>query len=164
MTKIAWAAYFRIVRTWLRKWQVLTDPIWWSICSGCRSFLNSNYRPGLSHIGLPLVIHLCGSGCRLYRGGWLSSSMIKRGCQSTERVKRYALCALAVCQSSSQLKLRTCGWPWVWFRWQLLLIKIGAQTFSRWFRICFAACRRLRVGIGGFAGAVAGCSFPPRSD
>ena len=75
----------------------LTDSTWWFYMSWFPKFLHSRHGLDLIHISLPLIIIYLMSDGGSIAGGWLSSSMIKRGA-SLNRARKTALfvCACGV--------------------------------------------------------------------
>src|SRR3954451_19330085 len=57
----------------------LTDPIWWFYLFWLPDFLNKKYGLDLKNIGLPLMTVYIIADIGSVAGGWLSSSLIKRG-------------------------------------------------------------------------------------
>ncbi len=75
----------------------LTDSMWWFYMTWFPKFLNKQHNLDLLNIGLPLIIIYLMSDVGSISGGWLSSSMIKRGV-SINRARKTAIliCALGV--------------------------------------------------------------------
>jgi ACS family hexuronate transporter-like MFS transporter len=75
----------------------LTDSMWWFYMTWFPKFLNKEHNLNLLQIGLPLVIIYLMSDVGSISGGWLSSSLIKRGV-TVNRARKTALfvCALGV--------------------------------------------------------------------
>jgi MFS transporter, ACS family, hexuronate transporter len=75
----------------------LTDSMWWFYLTWVPKFLHDRHGVDLLHIGLPLVAVYLMSDIGSIGGGFISSTMIKRGA-SVNRARKTALfvCALAV--------------------------------------------------------------------
>lgn len=75
----------------------LTDSMWWFYMTWFPKFLNKEHNLNLLQIGLPLVIIYLMSDVGSISGGWLSSSLIRRGV-TVNRARKTALlvCALGV--------------------------------------------------------------------
>jgi ACS family hexuronate transporter-like MFS transporter len=58
---------------------VLTNPAWWFYNNWVPSFLNSKFHVTLFAVGLPLVLIYLLTDVGSIAGGWLSSTLIKRG-------------------------------------------------------------------------------------
>ena len=57
----------------------MTDPIWWVYLFWLPDFLHKRHGLGLKDFGLPLVVIYLLADVGSIGGGWLSSSLIKRG-------------------------------------------------------------------------------------
>jgi MFS transporter, ACS family, hexuronate transporter len=93
--KLRWLALIRCRQAWaFAAGKFLTDSMWWFYMTWFPKFLNTNYHVDLLHIGLPLVVIyvICDLGS--IGGGWLSSTLIKRGC-TVNLARKTALCASA---------------------------------------------------------------------
>jgi ACS family hexuronate transporter-like MFS transporter len=75
----------------------LTDPIWWFYLYWIPSFFREKHQLDLLAVGLPLIVIYLVADVGSIGGGWLSSSLIKRG-WSVNRARKTAMlvCALAV--------------------------------------------------------------------
>jgi len=158
-TRIAWGRLLPHRQTWaFALGKFLTDPIWWVYLFWLPKFLNTTYGLNITQIGVPLVVIYVVADVGSIGGGWLSSSLIKRG-WSVNRARKSAmlLCALAVvpimfASQASNL--------WV----AVGLISIAAAAHQGWSANLFTLVsdtfpRRAVgsvVGIGGMAGAVGG--------
>ena len=159
MTPIPWSKMFRHRQTWaFAIGKFLTDPIWWLYLFWIPDFLNRNYKLDLKSIGLPLVVIYLIADVGSIGGGWMSSSLIKRG-WSTNAARKLAmlLCALIVvpivfASQASNL--------WV----AVLLVAFAAAAHQGWSANIFTLVSDMFprravgsvVGIGGMAGAVGG--------
>jgi ACS family hexuronate transporter-like MFS transporter len=78
--KLPWKSIISYKQTWgICLSRFLTDPIWWFFLYWLPKYLNSNYNIDITHIGLPLiVIYVISMGGSVF-GGWMSSSLIKKG-------------------------------------------------------------------------------------
>lgn len=158
-TKIAWSRLLPHRQTWaFALGKFLTDPIWWVYLFWLPKFLNTNYGLNITQIGLPLVVIYVVADIGSIGGGWLSSSLIKRG-WSINKARKAAmlLCALAVVPivfagSASNL--------WV----AVGLISLAAAAHQGWSANMFTLASDMFprravgsvVGIGGMAGSIGG--------
>jgi len=158
-TRIPWARLLPHRQTWaFAAGKFLTDPVWWVYLFWLPKFLNTTYGLNITQIGLPLVVIYVVADVGSIGGGWLSSSLIKRG-WSVNRARKSAmlLCALAVvpimfASQASNL--------WV----AVGLISIAAAAHQGWSANLFTMVSDMFprravgsvVGIGGMAGAVGG--------
>jgi len=136
----------------------LTDPIWWLYLFWIPDFLNRNYGLDLRSIGPPLVVIYLLADVGSIGGGWLSSSLIKRG-WSVNRGRKTAMlvCALAV---TPIMFAASASNVWV----AVSLVGLAAAAHQGWscnlFTLTSDTFPRKAVGsvvgFGGAAGAVGG--------
>ncbi|HSB29608.1 MAG TPA: MFS transporter, partial [Pyrinomonadaceae bacterium] len=136
----------------------MTDPIWWIYLFWLPDFLHKNYQIDLKNIGLPLIIVYLIADVGSVAGGWLSSSMIKRGV-SVNRARKTAMliCAFAVVPVVFAAKASN-----VWIA--VLLVGLAAAAHQGWSANLFTTTSDMFprraigsvVGIGGMAGAIGG--------
>jgi ACS family hexuronate transporter-like MFS transporter len=158
-TKIPWMRLLPHKQTWaFAIGKFMTDPIWWIYLFWLPDFLNKNYKIDLKNVGLPLIIVYLIADVGSVAGGWLSSSMIKRGV-SVNRARKTAMliCALAVVPVVFAAKASN-----VWVA--VLLVGLAAAAHQGWSANLFTTTSDMFprravgsvVGIGGMAGAVGG--------
>jgi len=159
MTKIPWRRLLPYRQTWaFAIGKFMTDPIWWIYLFWLPDFLKKSYGIDLKSVGLPLVIVYLIADAGSVAGGWLSSSMIKRGV-SVNRARKTAMliCALAVVPVVFAAKASN-----VWIA--VLLVGIAAGAHQGWSANIFTTTSDMFprqavgsvVGIGGMAGASGG--------
>ena len=74
-----------------------TDPIWWVYLFWMPDFLSRNLGLNLTGMQLPLIVIYSGASVGSIGGGWLSSSLLKRGWSlNASRKTALLVCALAV--------------------------------------------------------------------
>lgn len=139
----------------------LTDPIWWFYLYWIPSFFRDKHQLDLLAVGLPLIVIYLIADVGSIGGGWLSSSLIKRG-WTVNRARKAAmlLCALAVTPIvfASQVKSL---WAAVG------LIGLAAAAHQGWSANLFTLTSDMFprravgsvVGIGGMAGAMGGATL-----
>lgn len=158
-TRIPWMRLLPHKQTWaFAIGKFMTDPIWWIYLFWLPDFLNKNYKIDLKNIGLPLIIVYLIADVGSVAGGWLSSSMIKRGV-SVNRARKTAMliCAIAVVPVVFAAKASN-----VWIA--VLLVGLAAAAHQGWSANLFTTTSDMFprravgsvVGIGGMAGAVGG--------
>jgi MFS transporter, ACS family, hexuronate transporter len=156
---IPWRRLFPHRQTWaFAIGKFMTDPIWWLYLFWVPDFLNRNYGLDLKSIGLPIVIIYLIADVGSIGGGWLSSSLIKRG-WTVNRSRKTAMliCALSVLPI---MAAATASNLWV----AVGLVGLAAAAHQGWsanlFTIVSDTFPRPAVGsvvgIGGMAGAVGG--------
>jgi ACS family hexuronate transporter-like MFS transporter len=159
--KIPWLRLIPHRQTWafvIAKF--MTDPIWWFYLFWIPGFLHDQYKLPLDRMtsGLPLVVIYLMADVGSVGGGWLSSTLIKRGWElSRARKTAMLICALSVVPIV--LVSRTAN---MWTA--VVLIGIAASAHQGWSANVFTMTSDLFprravgsvVGIGGMAGAVGG--------
>ncbi len=154
-----WVKLLAYRQTWaLLIARFLTDPVWWFYLFWGPKFLQSRFGLALDQIGLPLVgIYLISNAGGLF-GGWLSSSMLKRG-MSVNAARKLAIlaCALLVVPVSfSTLMSNT----WI----AVAILGLAAAGHQGWASNLFALIADLYpsravasvTGLSGFGGALGG--------
>jgi MFS transporter, ACS family, aldohexuronate transporter len=157
--RIPWLRLFPHRQTWaFAVGKFMTDPIWWIYLFWLPDFLNKNYGIDLKNIGLPLIVVYVIADIGSVAGGWLSSTLIKRGWTiNSARKTAMLICALAVVPvafagNASNL--------WV----AVLLVGLAAAAHQGWSANLFTTSSDMFprkavgsvIGIGGMAGAVGG--------
>jgi ACS family hexuronate transporter-like MFS transporter len=139
----------------------LTSPIWWFYLYWIPGFLYKQHGVDLMHLGPPLVTIYLVSDVGSVAGGWLSSSLIKRG-WSINAARKTALLVCAACVVPVFGAGMVSGtWP------ATLLIALAAAAHQGWAANLYTLVSDTMprqtvssvVGIGGFAGAIAGMFF-----
>src|SRR5436305_11765664 len=96
--KTKWVRLFPLRQTWaFAMGKFLTDPVWWFYLFWVPGFLQSKHGLALTGIGIPIMAIYLISDVGSVAGGWLSSSLIKRG-RSVNAAGKVAmlLCAVGV--------------------------------------------------------------------
>jgi len=158
-TKIPWARLLPHRQTWaFAIAKFLTDPIWWVYLFWLPKFLNTNYCLNITQIGLPLVVIYVTADVGSIGGGWLSSSLIKRG-WTVNKARKLAMliCALAVVPIMFAARASNL---WV----AVALVSLAAAAHQGWSANIFTMTSDMFprravgsvVGIGGMAGSIGG--------
>jgi ACS family hexuronate transporter-like MFS transporter len=157
--KIPWLTLLPHRQTWayaLAKF--MTDPIWWLYLFWIPDFFSRMYGLSLVQLGPPLVAIYLLADVGSVGGGWLSSSLIKRGWSVNQARKGAMLiCALAVVPIVAAAKIHS-----VWGA--VALIGLAAAAHQGWSANVFTLPSDMFprqavgsvVGLGGMAGAVGG--------
>src|SRR4029079_10685153 len=134
----------------------LTDPIWWVYLFWLPDFLHKRHGLDLKNFGLPLVVIYLIADFGSIAGGWLSSTLIKRG-WSINAGRKTAMLVCAMLVTPIVFAAETSN-LWV----AVILIGLAAAAHQGWsaniFTIASDTFPRHAlgsvVGLGGMAGAV----------
>jgi ACS family hexuronate transporter-like MFS transporter len=161
-TPIPWARLLRHRETWaFAVGKFMTDPIWWLYLFWLADFLQKKHGLSLSGLGAPLVIIYLVADIGSIGGGWLSSSLLKRG-WSVNAARKTAMFICAV------LVVPVMFAPWVDSLWvAVALVSVAAAAHQGWSANIFTFSSDMFprravgsvVGLGGTAGAVGGMLF-----
>jgi ACS family hexuronate transporter-like MFS transporter len=159
VVKVPWARLVPHRQTWAFSIaKFMTDPIWWVYLFWLPDFLHKRHNLSLKDFGLPLVVVYLLADIGSIGGGWLSSSLIKRGWSiNASRKLAMFICALAVVPIVFAAQASNL---WV----AVILIGIAAAAHQGWSCNLFTTTSDMFprhavgsvVGIGGMAGAVGG--------
>jgi MFS transporter, ACS family, hexuronate transporter len=160
--KLPWKAIISYKQTWgICLARFLTDPIWWFFLYWLPKYLHSNYQIDLTKIGLPLVvIYIVSMGGSVF-GGWMSSSLIKRGKNPLAARKLTIFCMALLVVPIFFTSFTSNMW--------LAVVLISMATFAHQgyaaniFTIVSDIYPKNAVGsvtgLSGFAGAIGGVIF-----
>jgi ACS family hexuronate transporter-like MFS transporter len=158
-TRIPWRRLLPHRQTWaFAIGKFMTDPVWWIYLFWLPDFLNKNYGIDLKSVGLPLIVVYLIADVGSVAGGWLSSSLIKRGWTiNGARKTAMLVCALSVVPVVFAAKASNL---WV----AVLLVGLAAAAHQGWSANIFTTASDMFprkavgsvVGIGGMAGAIGG--------
>ena len=157
--RIPWRAVLPMRQTWaFMAGKFLTDPVWWLYLFWIPDFLNRNHGIDLRLVGPPLVAIYLVADVGSIGGGWLSSTLIKRGWTvNAGRKTAMLVCALAVLPMMFASGARDL---WV----AVALVSIAAAAHQGWSANLFTLVSDTFprqavgsvVGLGGMAGAIGG--------
>jgi ACS family hexuronate transporter-like MFS transporter len=156
---IPWASLLRHRQTWaVAVGKFMTDPIWWVYLFWLPDFLKRNYGIDLKSVGVPLIIIYLIADVGSVAGGWLSSTLIKRG-WSINRARKLTMliCALSVTPIVFAAKASN-----VWVA--VLLVGLAAAAHQGWSANIYTIASDMFprrtigsvIGIGGMSGAIGG--------
>lgn len=164
VVKIPWLKLLKHRQTWsFAVGKFLTDPIWWVYLFWLPDFLQKQHGLDLKTFGIPIAIIYIIADVGSVGGGWISSTLIKRG-YTINRSRKTAMliCALSVvpiviASMTSNLWLA------------VILIGIAAAAHQGWSANLFTLTSDMFpkqavgsvVGIGGMSGAVGGMFIAP---
>ncbi|HEX6036896.1 MFS transporter [Longimicrobium sp.] len=161
-TAIPWLSLLAHRQTWaffLGKF--LTDPIWWFYLYWLPKFLDANFGVKLAGVALPLIVIYLVADVGSVGGGWVSSTLIKRG-WSVNAGRKTALLIPAL------LIVPTMFAPHAKSLWvAVAIVSVAAAAHQWWSANLFTTASDMFprravasvVGIGGFAGAMGGVLF-----
>src|SRR5580698_156420 len=124
---IPWGTLLTQRQAWaVASGKFFTDPIWWVYLFWMPDFLSRNLGLSLAGMRLPLFVIYTGACVGSIGGGWLSSSLLKRGwAVNTSRKTALLVCALAV--TPIMIAARTMD-AWL----AVFLIAIAAGAHQGW--------------------------------
>jgi MFS transporter, ACS family, aldohexuronate transporter len=157
--RIKWVKLLPHRQTWaFVTGKFLLDPVWWFYLFWIPDFLQRKHGLALMSIGLPIVVIYLISDIGSVAGGWLSSSLIKRGKSvNLARKTTMLMCAICVVPIVFAYNMESL-WGVV------LLIGLAAAAHQGFSANLFTLTSDMFpaqavgsvVGIGGTAGAVGG--------
>jgi ACS family hexuronate transporter-like MFS transporter len=159
VAKVPWARLLPHRQTWaFAIGKFMTDPIWWVYLFWLPDFFHKRHGLSLKDFGPPLVVIYLIADVGSIGGGWLSSTLIKRG-WSINAGRKIAMLVCALCVVPIVFASQTSN-LWV----AVFLIGLAAAAHQGWsaniFTIASDTFPRQAVGsvvgIGGMAGAVGG--------
>lgn len=157
--KVPWSKVFGKRQTWaFAIGKFMTDPVWWFFLFWLPKFLNQQYGLTLDKMGLPLVIIYLAADIGSVGGGWLSSTLIKRGWSiNASRKTAMLVCALCVVPIVFAAKASSL---WV----AVALVSLGMSAHQGWSANLYTITSDMfprkavgsAIGIGGTVGALGG--------
>jgi ACS family hexuronate transporter-like MFS transporter len=161
-TRISWVRLLPHRQTWaFAVAKFMTDPVWWFYLFWIPGFLHDQYHvpaDSITSFGLPLVVIYLAADVGSIGGGWLSSTLIKRG-WTINAARKTAMLVCALCVVPIVFVSQTSN---IWVA--VALIGLAASAHQGWSANVFTMTSDLFprravgsvVGIGGMAGAVGG--------
>src|ERR1041385_4706502 len=162
VVKVPWSNLLPHRQTWAFSIaKFMTDPIWWLYLFWLPDFLHKRHNLNLNDFGPPLVVVYLLADIGSIGGGWLSSSLIKRGWTINEgRKLAMLICALAVIPIVFAAQASN-----VWVA--VVIIGFAAAAHQGWSCNLFTTTSDMFprnavgsvVGFGGMAGALGGATM-----
>jgi len=157
--RIPWAKLLPHRETWVvASAKFLTDPVWWFYLFWIPDYLQRVHGVRLGGIGLPIFVIYLISDVGSVGGGWLSSTMIRRGISANVARKTALFCsALCVLPIATVYRVHD-----LWSATVLIgLAAAGHQGFSANLYTLGSDLFPSRavgsvIGLGGMAGAIGG--------
>ena len=162
MPTSSWTSLLGYRQTWaFAVGKLLADPVWWFYLYWLPKFLDAKYGIKLSGIALPLIVVYVTADVGSIGGGWLSSSLIKRG-WTVNRARKTAMLAMALLILPTALAGRADS-AWV----AIGIVAVAAAAHQAWSANVYTLASDMFprsavgsvVGIGAFAGAMGGVLF-----
>ncbi|MBI4874493.1 MAG: MFS transporter [Acidobacteria bacterium] len=154
-----WLALLQYRQVWaLVLARFLTDPVWWFYLYWIPKFLHSKHGLTLDKIGLPLVvIYVAADGGSVF-GGWLSSTLIKRG-WTVSAARKTAILVSALMVTPMMFGAQASE-TWV----AVLILSLATAGHQGWAANMFASISDMFprnavssvTGITGFGGSAGG--------
>lgn len=157
--KIPWMSLLKHKQVWaFAIAKFMTDPIWWFYLYWVPKYLNTSYGLTLDKIGPPLIIIYVMADVGSVGGGWLSSSLIKRG-WSVNKGRKTAMLICAICVVPIVLASQASE---LWIA--VALLSLATAAHQGWSANLFTTTSDMFprkaigsiVGLGGMAGAIGG--------
>jgi MFS transporter, ACS family, hexuronate transporter len=157
--KVAWATVLPKRQTWaFAIGKFLTDPVWWFFLFWLPKFLNQQYGLTLDKMGLPLVIIYLTADIGSIGGGWLSSTLIRRG-WTVNAARKTAMLVCALCVVPIMFASQASN-LWV----AVALVSLAMSAHQGWSANLFTITSDMfprnavgsAIGIGGTMGAIGG--------
>ena len=157
--RIPWLRLLPHRQTWaFAAGKFMTDPIWWFYLYWIPKFLHDKHGLSLLKLGPPLVAIYLIADIGSIGGGWLSSTMLRRGV-SVNRARKLAMLVCAVCVTPIVF---ASGVTSMWVA--VALVGLAAAAHQGWSANLFTLASDLFprsavasvVGLGGMAGAIGG--------
>ena len=158
-TKIPWLSLLPHRQTWaFVLGKSITDPIWWFYLFWLPKFLHETHGVTLTGLGPPLVAIYLAADFGSIGGGWLSSSLLKRG-WNVNRARKVTMLICALCVAPVLFVSQVKG---LWTA--VAIIGLATAAHQGWSSNLFTLVSDMFprravasvVGIGGFGGAVGG--------
>ncbi|HEY0810876.1 MAG TPA: MFS transporter [Longimicrobiales bacterium] len=160
--RIVWLKLLGHRQTWaFLLGKFMTDPIWWFYLYWLPKFLDANWGIKLAQVAAPLIVIYLVADFGSIGGGWVSSSLIKRG-WSINAGRKTAMLIAAL------LIVPTMFAPHAQSMWlAVAIVSVAAASHQWWSANLFTTASDMFpraavgsiVGIGGFAGAMGGLLF-----
>ncbi len=159
VVKVPWSRLIGYRQTWtFAVAKFMTDPIWWLYLFWMPDFFSRQYGLSLLQLGPPIIIIYLLADVGSVGGGWLSSSLIRRGWTvNAARKTAMLICAAAVTPIVLAAHVQS-----MWAA--VALISLATAAHQGWSANCFTLASDMFprqavgsvVGLGGMAGAVGG--------
>lgn len=156
---VSWRSLLGLRETWaFLLARFLTDPVWWFYLYWVPKFLHSKHGLTLTQLGAPLIVIYSAASAGSVFGGWLSSTLLRRG-WSTNAARKVAILVCALMVTPMVFGASVSG-TWT----AVLILSLATAGHQGWAANMFATLSDLFpkntlstvVGITGFGGSVGG--------
>ena len=160
--RVPWVSLFGHRQTWaFIVGKLMADPVWWFYLYWLPKFLDAKYGVKLAQVAAPIIAVYLIADVGSVGGGWLSSALIKHG-WSVNRARKATMLAMALLIVPTTLASRA---PSMWAA--VLIVGVAAAAHQAWSANVYTLASDMFpksavgsvVGIGAFAGAMAGVVF-----
>jgi MFS transporter, ACS family, hexuronate transporter len=160
--RASWISLFGHRQTWaFIVGKLMADPVWWFYLYWLPKFLDSKYNVKLAQVAAPIIVVYLIADVGSVGGGWLSSTLIKRG-WTVNRARKTTMLAMALLIVPTTLVSRA---PSMWAA--VLIVGVAAAAHQAWSANMYTLASDMFpksavgsvVGIGSFAGAMGGVVF-----
>ncbi len=157
-----WGQLIRKRETWaFLIGKFLTDPVWWFYLFWLPKWLNESRGMDMQHIGLPLVVIYAITTVGSIGGGWISSTLLRKG-WSVNAARKTAMLICACCVLPIAFVSQVDN---LWGA--VAIVGLAAAAHQGWSANLFTTASDLFprralgavVGIGGMAGSIGGVLF-----
>lgn len=157
--QVAWKTLLPHRQTWaVATAKFMTDPIWWVYLFWIPDFFSRKFGLSLLNLGPPIIVIYLVSDAGSVFGGWLSSTLIKRG-WTVNRARKTAMlvCASAVIPIVAASRVES-----MWMA--VALISIAAAAHQGWSANVYTLASDMFprqavgsvIGFAGMSGAIGG--------
>ena len=160
--RVPWVNLFSYRQTWAFIFgKLMADPVWWFYLYWLPKFLDAKYGVKLAQVAAPIIVVYLIADVGSVGGGWISSTLIKRG-WSVNRARKSTMLAMALLIVPTTLVSRA---PSMWAA--VLIVGVAAAAHQAWSANVYTLASDMFpksavgsvVGIGAFAGAMGGVVF-----
>lgn len=160
--RVPWINLFSYRQTWaFIVGKLMADPVWWFYLYWLPKFLDSKYNVKLAQVAAPIIVVYLIADVGSVGGGWISSTLIKRG-WSVNRARKVTMLAMALLIVPTTLVSRA---PSMWAA--IVIVGVAAAAHQAWSANMYTLASDMFpksavgsvVGIGSFAGAMGGVVF-----
>jgi ACS family hexuronate transporter-like MFS transporter len=160
--KVRWTRLFGYRQTWaFIVGKLMADPVWWFYLYWLPKFLDTKYGVKLGQLAAPIIVVYLIADAGSVGGGWISSTLIKRG-WSVNRARKVTMLAMALLIVPTTLAGHASS---MWTA--VLIVGVAAAAHQAWSANMYTLASDMFpkyavgsvVGIGAFGGAMGGVVF-----